>query len=60
MDMLVVIISAALVSILANFLKVWGFGSPRLSSYIKNSKSSHDSFLFGCQMVSSFVITHSD
>ena len=36
MDLSAIILTAALVSILANFLKVWEFGSSRLSAYIKN------------------------
>lgn len=37
MDLSAIIITAAVVSILANALKVWEFGSSRLDSYIKNS-----------------------
>jgi len=35
MDLSAIIILAALVSILANLLKVWEFGNSRLGSYIK-------------------------
>jgi len=38
MDLSVIIITASVVSILANALKVWQFGSSRLGSY-KKSKS---------------------
>lgn len=58
MDMSVVIIGAALVSILANFLKVWEFGGPRLSSYIKNLNPRMTPFRLGVkwsQVLSSHI-----
>jgi hypothetical protein len=44
MDLSAILITAAVVSIIANFLKVWQFGSSCVVAYIKNPKSTRGPF----------------